>query len=113
MANREALPHRRSAETFELERANTRFAVTVGFYPDGRVAEVFVTGAKVGSEFEAVARDGAVLLSLALQHGVPLDVMRHALTRESNNEASTVIGMVVDRLIKNPTTPNGAQLHPV
>lgn len=106
MTNREALPHRRSAETFDVIRANTKFAVTVGFYPDGRVAEVFVCGAKAGSDFEAVARDGAVLLSLALQHGVPLDVMRGALTRETNDEPSTIIGAVVDRLAKKT---NGAQ----
>ena len=95
---RMALKARRPAETFEVVRGNTRFAVTIGHFPDGRIAEVFVNGAKTGSEFEAVARDGAVLLSLALQYGVPLDVMRHALTRESNNEPSTIIGAVVDQL---------------
>jgi hypothetical protein len=103
MTTRQALPQRRSAETFELQVSKTTFAVTVGFYPDGRVAEVFVTGAKAGSELDAVARDGAVLLSLALQYGVPLDVMRHALTREGNGAPSTVIGMVVDQLSKKHT----------
>lgn len=102
MTTRQALPQRRSAETFELHVSQTTFAVTVGFYPDGRVAEVFVTGAKAGSEFDAVARDGAVLLSLALQYGVPLDVIRGAVTREGNGAASTIIGAVLDRLGKPP-----------
>lgn len=102
MTTRRLLPNRRQAETFEVQRDKTTFAVTVGYFPEGGVAEVFVTGAKTGSEFEAVARDGAVLLSLAVQHGVPIDVMRGAVTREGNGAASTIIGAVLDRLGKPP-----------
>ena len=40
----------------------------------------------------------AVLLSIALQHGVPLETIKHALTREGNGTPSTIIGAVVDRL---------------
>jgi ribonucleoside-diphosphate reductase alpha chain len=39
--------------------------VTLGFYADGRVGEVFVTGAKAGTEVEANVRDTAILVSLA------------------------------------------------
>jgi hypothetical protein len=99
-SNRAVLPQRRACETFELQhgKMNTVFFVTLGRYPDGRVGEVFISGAKAGSEVEAVARDGAVLLSIALQHGVPLEIIRHAITREQNGSPSTVIGMVIDRL---------------
>jgi len=45
------------------------------------VAEVFLEGGKVGSALQAMARDAAVLASLCLQHGVPVETMRHALTR--------------------------------
>jgi hypothetical protein len=74
MTDRRILPQRRYAETFEfawggLERS---YAVTLGFYDDGALGEVFITGGKSGEQVEAVARDGAVLLSLALQHGIPL-----------------------------------------
>jgi hypothetical protein len=94
------LPHRRMAETFELRHGNlnTVFYVTLGRYPDGQVGEVFVSGAKAGSELEAMVRDGAILLSLAMQHHVPLDLIRRAVTREQNGVASTIIGTVLDKL---------------
>lgn len=100
MTDRHVLPHRRRSETFEIEHGgqNTVFAVTVGYYPDHQPGEVFISGAKAGSEMDAVARDGAVLLSIAIQHGVPLKTIRHALTREHNGAPSTIIGAVVDRL---------------
>ena len=68
---RRVLPQRRLAETFELEFGGhaRRFAVTLGFYDDGALGEVFITGGKSGEQVEAIARDGAVLLSMALQHG--------------------------------------------
>lgn len=98
---RNMLPQRRHAETFELRHGgqNALFAVTVGYYaPGGAVGEVFICGAKAGSTVEAVARDGAVLLSLALQHGIPLALIKGALTREYDGAPSTIIGAVVDRL---------------
>lgn len=97
---RHSLPQRRYGETFELRHGgqHTVFSVTVGRYHDGAVGEVFITGAKAGSGTEAVARDGAVLLSIALQYGVPLQVLRHAVTRETDGSPSTIIGAVIDRL---------------
>jgi len=101
MTARDTLPQRRRAETFEIEHGGqrTRFAVTVGYYDStNRVGEVFITGAKAGSGSEAIARDGAVILSIALQYGVPLETIKHAMTREADGSPSTVIGAVVDRL---------------
>jgi hypothetical protein len=88
------------AETFELRHGNMNatFMITLGRYPDGTIGEVFISGAKAGSEFEAIARDGAVLLSIALQYGVPLETIRHAITREANGNPSTIIGAVVEQI---------------
>jgi hypothetical protein len=96
---RHPLPQRRAAETFELRHRRQTVSVSVGYYADGSVGEVFITAAKAGSELEAVARDGAVLLSIAVQHRVPLNDMRNAITREADGSASTVIGAVLDRLV--------------
>lgn len=100
MTARNALPNRRHGEAFELTHGgqNSVFHVNVGRYADGSIGEVFISGSKSGTAFEAVARDGAILLSLALQHGVPLQTIKHALTREGNGSASTIVGAVVDRL---------------
>ncbi|WP_442896066.1 toprim domain-containing protein [Bradyrhizobium sp. AZCC 2289] len=47
---------------------------------------------------EAIARDGAVLLSLALQHGAELDNIRSAITRDEQGAPSSIVGAVVDQL---------------
>lgn len=107
MSERQVLPQRRHVETFELQHGNARdlFIVSVGFFPSliedvraGGPAEVFVSGTKAGSMVEAVARDGAVLLSIALQYGVPLETIKHSLTREQDGAPSSIMGAIVDRL---------------
>ena len=97
---RRTLPPRRLADTFELRVGDHRYAykITVGYFTDGTPAEVFVTGAKTGSDHEATARDGAILISLALQHGIPIDVMRSAVTRDGNGKPSTIVGAALDML---------------
>jgi hypothetical protein len=102
MNMRRTLPLRRGNETFELVHNGTRVAVTVGRYPDGSIGEVFLNCAKVGSSMEAMGRDAAVLLSIAIQHRVPIDILRHAITRESNGRPSTFVGAVIDKLEQWP-----------
>lgn len=102
MSDRRRLPDRRIAETFDMRfgTQKTVFTVTVGYYDRTRqkIGEVFIAGTKAGSEMDAIARDGAVLLSLALQHGVPLETIRHAITRNQQGVADTIIGAVIDRI---------------
>jgi phage protein D len=45
-----------------------------------------------------LASDSAVLASLALQHGVPLDVLRHALMRDAKGRPTSPLGLVLDRV---------------
>lgn len=103
LTSRNPLPQRRLSETFELRHGgkNILFAVTLSRYPDGKIGEVFISGAKAGSEIEAVARDGAVLLSIALQYNVPLKTIKHAITREQDGTPSTIVGAVIDKLAHN------------
>ena len=99
--SRRILPQRRRAETFAVVHWNQPFTVTAGFFDDGTLGEVFIDSRKTGGDVDAIARDAAVLLSLALQHGVGIDVIRHAVTRCSNGTPSSILGAVVDAL---PTT---------
>ena len=98
MTNRKRLDNRRRSETFVLRFWNDKFHVTVGYYGGNDPGEVFVAGSKSGAQLDSVCRDGAVMLSLAMQYGIPLEVIRDALTRESNGEPSTIIGAIVDKL---------------
>ena len=42
--------------------------------------------------------DAAILASLALQYGCPLDDIRHALKRDIRGEASSPIGEALDKI---------------
>jgi hypothetical protein len=107
MTDRRPLPLRRRSETFDLEwgGANRSYAVTVGYYLDGALGEVFISSGKSGEQVEAVARDGAVVLSLALQYGAPIDTIAGAITRDDSGAPMSVVGAVIDRLSK----PEGQQ----
>ena len=99
---RRPLPMRRRCETFELPFGGLTkgHVVTVGYYADDTPGEVFISGGKSGEQVEAIARDGAVVLSLALQYGVPLESVRSAITRTGSGEPSSIVGAVVDRLME-------------
>lgn len=56
-------------------------------------------GANTRPEFEAAAREGAILVSLALEHGIPLDVLKNIVKRNANGEPITIVGAVIDSLI--------------
>jgi hypothetical protein len=100
MTDRHTMPARRHAETFELTfgGVNRRYAVTVGLYDNGDLGEVFISGGKSGEVVEAIARDGAVVLSLALQYGVPLASIASAITRDERGNPSSIVGAVIDQL---------------
>ena len=67
-------------------------------YLDGRLAEIFISNAKVGSHSDAAAKDAAVVCSIALQHGVPVDVIRHALLRDPRGVPSSPLGAALDQI---------------
>ena len=105
---RRVLPQRRAAETFNLRFWNQLSTVTIGFYADGTPGEVFIDGGKTGQDTQSTARDAAVLLSLALQHGAAIEPIRHAVTRTGSGSAASILGAVVDALSSFQRTKESA-----
>ena len=95
---RRTLPQRRASETFDLRFWSQDFTITIGRYPDGTLGEVFIDGGKTGQDIQSTARDAAMVLSLALQHGTPIEAIRHAVTRSGSGEAASILGAIVDVL---------------
>lgn len=100
-AERERLANRRGSETFDFECGNFHYVATISRFADGRLAEIFIGNGKAGSSLDTAAKDSAVVCSIALQHGVPLDVIRHALLRDARGVASSPLGVALDRLATN------------
>jgi hypothetical protein len=95
---RERLPNRRGHEVAAFEHGGIRYLAGVGRFGDGRLAELFLTGAKCGTDLDTNARDAAIVCSLALQAGVPAAVIRRALTSNRDGSASGPLGRVFDLL---------------
>jgi hypothetical protein len=49
------------------------------------------------------AQDSAVVCSIALQHGVPIDVIRRALMRDPRGKASSPLGEAIDLITAEGT----------
>lgn len=94
---RTPLPNRRAHETLRFEHWGLAYVVGLGRANNrSPISEVFLNCAKSGTQAETLARDSAVLLSLALQHGVPLATIGHAITRDADGKPSGPIGALVD-----------------
>lgn len=93
---RQRLPNRRASQQIAFICNDLKYVATASFFPDGRLAEVFITNAKAGSHSDSAAKDSAVVCSIALQYGVPLDVVRRALLRDSAGNPSSPLGCALD-----------------
>jgi hypothetical protein len=93
---RECLENRRLCETFDFQCNGLSYSASIGRFPDGRLAEIFLSNSKAGSHSDAAAKDSAVVASLALQHGVPIETIRKALLRDAQGRASSPLGVVLD-----------------
>ena len=99
---RDRLGNRRRNESFEFRHAGLAFTLCAGFYRDGRIAEIFLSSHKPGSPIEAIARDAAVTVSIALQHGADLETIRRALTKDHDGAPATLLGTALDALTEAP-----------
>jgi hypothetical protein len=98
MSERRRLPNRRFSETFEVQSQGLKFTATISRFADGTVAEIFLQNHKAGSMAGINAQDAAVVCSLALQHGVPLETIRHALMRDAQGRASGPLAAALDQI---------------
>src|SRR5438067_10491271 len=103
MRQRQRLPNRRAHEILDFEHAGFRYIAGVGRFSDGRLAEVFLNVAKTGTALETSARDSAIVASLALQHGVEPETIRHAILRNSDGSAAGPLGALLDMLARRET----------
>jgi hypothetical protein len=100
MGARERLPNRRLSQQLAFECGSHRFIATVSYFPGtNRLAEIFLGNGRAGSDVDAAAKDSAVVCSIALQYGVPVDVIRHALMRDSARRPSSPLGVALDQLM--------------
>jgi hypothetical protein len=97
-SGRKRLSNRRRSESFVFELEGLRFTATVSRFEDGRPSELFLNNHKHGNQMDTNARDSAIVLSFALQHGADIESIRKALCRDSRGRALDPLGTALDLL---------------
>ena len=98
-AARTRLPNRRQAETISFSRDGSSYQMTIGFYSNGTIGELFLSADRCDSLLNVMVHDAAIAVSLALQHGCPLQTIAHAVKRNARDEPASPIGAALDRIV--------------
>jgi hypothetical protein len=87
----------RNRLTFGFQCNSLNYRATISYFPGtNELAEIFISNSKAGSDSDSAAKDSAVVCSLGLQHGVPVNVIRKALLRASHGRAASPLGVALD-----------------
>ncbi len=95
MTAREQLPNRRQCVSFQFEHDNIPYHARVGWYPDGRMSELFLNGGKPGSAVHTATRDGSIMLSHLLQRGVSAAEVLASMTKLADDTPAGAFGVAV------------------
>jgi ribonucleoside-diphosphate reductase alpha chain len=79
MSARNRLPNRRANSSFGFEFEGHRYRASAAWFDDGRLGEIFLDTDKHGTPLQLNAETAAILTSIALQYGVPVETIRHAV----------------------------------
>jgi hypothetical protein len=77
---RERLANKRRHDVFVYRHENHDYRATVSRFPDGRLAELFLDTGKINTPLQQNAENAAILVSLLLQHGVDVKLIRHSIS---------------------------------
>jgi hypothetical protein len=82
-----------------LDHQGARYSLGVGFFQGGKPGEIFLSGAKVGSDTAGLLADLGVVLSRALQHGDTVGALAAGMGRLGDGKTpASIPGAVLDRL---------------
>ena len=70
------------ADPSKREVKALRFYVTANTYADGRLAEVFIRGDKIGGFLGGALDTWAIMFSMAMQHGIPMATITEKLRHQ-------------------------------
>lgn len=114
---RRRLPDRRPAISHPItfhrsDGTEWKVEATIGFYPRdgepyaaGDPGEIFLFGPKDGTDMSALCGDASVLISIALQHGAPIEVLAEAISRYPVEvdgppvKPASIIGAALDAIL--------------
>lgn len=85
-------PNRRRSVAFNFDHEGHRYRATATHFAEGGLAEIFLDTGKINTPLQQNAETSAILVSLLLQHGVAVDVIRHSIS----GPIATALDMAVE-----------------
>lgn len=118
LGDRKRLPQRRMSLTFNFNHQwdngqTFTYHATISYYEDGSIGELFLNSSKrLGTSLDANARDAAIFVSIALQYGAPIEVLRKAQARDSKGYPASPVGMALDEIVNHGWELADLTIHP-
>jgi hypothetical protein len=107
MTLRYRLAKRRAHETIAVELDGQEYKIGLGRellcierQLLGPIVEVFLNARKVNSALDTLASDGAILLSLLIQHGVSMEEVAHSMKRNPDGSPSSILGLAAAEIVR-------------
>ncbi|HEY1806037.1 MAG TPA: hypothetical protein VGG45_16305 [Terracidiphilus sp.] len=104
MTDRERLPDRRRGALVSFDHDGLAYVAQYGFSPTGSLLEIFLDVGKTGTTANIVAKEAAVVTSLALQYGVPIEVLRAALPGLRDGSPAGPLGLALGEAEGKPSS---------
>ena len=102
MNDRQKLPDRRDGDMCTFDFGGVEYTAHWSAYDeDGRVGEIFLNAGKEGSSVDFTARECAVIISIALQHGVLIEKLYDALPKLLDGAPAGPVGMAIREAMEN------------
>ena len=93
---RQKLNNRRLTYTRVIDTGADKYYASFGLDDsDLTFREVFIRGSKIGSDMEILLDDASVVLSLALQYGLPLEQLLHSLNTGREEGGTSILAKVI------------------
>jgi ribonucleoside-diphosphate reductase alpha chain len=92
IATRRSLPDRKRAISTKARIGGHSVRLITGEYPDGKLGEIILVTSKEGAAWRAMLNQFAIAVSIALQHGVPLEAFIKVFTFQKFEPSGPVEG---------------------
>lgn len=99
MSERQRLPDRRESRLADFTQDGVHYRLHWSRFPDGRIGEVFLDAGRPGDPIDCMAKDAAVVLSMALQFGADPAAILAAMSQEADGTMRGPLGRAL-RIIR-------------
>lgn len=94
--DKKSISTRRHQFTRKVKHNDHSFLLSFGIDPDThQLIEVFYSdGMKIGTDLQHSVQDACIIISLLLQHDVPIENIQKSLSTNQNGDPASIVGAI-------------------